>query len=206
MCRGAVIGSGRAPCRARGDRNAGTRRRLRDPDRHHDLARSSDAPRCGLGDRAGSDARSTRGTEHGRRRHIARSARRRALAARRAPDDGAARTLVDRAIDTQPDHPAHLALSRPGAARVVAILSRLTSADDRTALILVAALARMRFGPATVALFEALAMANPAARAAAASALVAADVPGAVQVVTALARSDPDSEVRRVCSAVLGWE
>jgi HEAT repeat protein len=118
-------------------------------------------------------------------------------------DEPAARVLVDWALRSEPDHPAQRALSRPGASRVIAILSRLTAADDRAAPILVAALARMHLETATHALFEALAFTNPAARAAAASALVASGTEGASQAVRGLADTDPDPEVRRVCAALL---
>jgi len=118
-------------------------------------------------------------------------------------DDAAARVLVDWALRVDIDHPVQRTLSRPSPARVVAILSRLAGADDRAAPILVAALLRMHAPTATVALFEALALSNPAARAAAASALVAAGADGATQAVKQLADRDPDPEVRRVCAAVL---
>lgn len=118
-------------------------------------------------------------------------------------DDGAARVLVEWAVRSDADHPAQRALSRPGAARVHAILSRLAGADERTAPILVAALARMHAEIANVALFEALALPNPVARAAAASSLVSLHVDGATRAVAALASNDPDPEVRRVCAAAL---
>jgi HEAT repeat protein len=118
-------------------------------------------------------------------------------------DEAAARVLVGWAIKTEPDHPAHRALSRPGANRVLTLLSTLANADERSAPILVAALARMHFEMATAALFEALALANPAARAAAASTLVSLAADGAVRAVTTLASTDPDPHVRRVCAAAL---
>jgi HEAT repeat protein len=119
-------------------------------------------------------------------------------------DDAAARVLVECALRYEPEHPAQRALSRPGSARVTAIASRLARADDRMAPVLVAALTRMHAENATSALFDALTLTNPAARAAAATALVAARAEGAAEAVTALAHNDPDPEVRRVCSAALG--
>jgi len=118
-------------------------------------------------------------------------------------DEPAARVLIARALESAPDHPAHRALSRPGSNRVLAILARLASADSRSAAILVAALGRMNFEMATVGLFEALAMPNPATRAAAATTLVAIGARGASHAVGVLAENDPDSEVRRVCAAAL---
>jgi HEAT repeat protein len=119
-------------------------------------------------------------------------------------DEAAAHVLVDCALRADAEHPVHRALSRPGAARIRAILARLKSADDRIAPVLVAALSRMHLDSATVALFDVLALSNPAARAAAASALVAANANGAHEKVSLLAKNDPDPEVRRVCLAALG--
>jgi HEAT repeat protein len=119
-------------------------------------------------------------------------------------DEAAARVLVDLALRAEPDPAVQRALSRPGNARIASIMSRLASADSRVAPVLVAALARMHTDNATAALFDALALSNPAARAAAASALVATNAEGAKRAVTTLADSDPDPEVRRVCTAALG--
>jgi HEAT repeat protein len=120
-------------------------------------------------------------------------------------DDGpAAAILIERALTSEHDHPVHQMLSRPGAARIAAILSRLATADDRAAPVLVAALARMHDTTATAALFDALALANSAARAAAAGALAAAGTDDGVRAVRQLAAADPDPDVRRVCRALLG--
>jgi hypothetical protein len=62
----------------------------------------------------------------------------------------------------------------------------------------------MHVDSAMTALFDALALTNPAARAAAASALVGANAEGARHAVSLLVQSDPDPEVRRVCLAALG--
>jgi HEAT repeat protein len=118
-------------------------------------------------------------------------------------DDDAATVLAQAALRSEPEHPVQRALSRPGSSRVVAILNQLATADERGAPVLVAALARMGLDMATAALFEALSMTNPAARAAAASSLVSLGIDGAVRAVSALAANDPDPEVRRVCAAAL---
>lgn len=118
-------------------------------------------------------------------------------------DEGAAAMLVEWALKSEPDSPAQHALSRPGSNRVVAILARLATADERSAPVLVAALARMHLDMATTALFETLSMTNAAARAAAAASLVSLGADGAVRAVSALAANDPDPEVRRVCAAAL---
>jgi HEAT repeat protein len=118
-------------------------------------------------------------------------------------DDAAARLLVEHALRNDSQHPVQRALSRPGNARITAIMARLADADNRVAPILVAGLTRMHADSATVALFEALELPNPAARAAAASALVAANARGASGAVAKLVDNDPDPEVRRVAAAVL---
>lgn len=119
-------------------------------------------------------------------------------------DEPAARVLVERALLAESDPGVQRALSRPGAARIAAIMIRLAHADSRIAPILVAALARMRTDAARSALFDALRTSNPATRAAAASALVAIGAEGASRDVAILAETDPDPEVRRVSSAALG--
>jgi len=116
-------------------------------------------------------------------------------------DPAANAALVELALAMELEHPAHLTLSRPGAARVHAIARRLPEADDRAAGALTAALARMGDAPATAALFHALASGNPAVRRAAAGALVGIGAEGARAAVAELARVDPDPEVRRVCAA-----
>ncbi|HEX4423034.1 MAG TPA: HEAT repeat domain-containing protein [Kofleriaceae bacterium] len=119
-------------------------------------------------------------------------------------DRAAADALVELALAAAPDHPAHFALSRPAPVRIAAIASRLATAGERATGILVAALARMRAEPAVTALGEALQLANPLARRAAAAALVALGAPGARARVAALAAADPDHDVRRACAAMLG--
>jgi HEAT repeat protein len=118
-------------------------------------------------------------------------------------DEAAARILVETALRSQPEHPVHHALSRPGQARVSVITSQLAKADPRTAPLLVAALARMGTPSARQSLFGALSSSNAASRSAAASALVATGGDDAVRAVSQLATNDPDPEVRRVCAAAL---
>ncbi len=117
-------------------------------------------------------------------------------------DRPAAEALVDLALACEPEHPVHLTLSRPGAARIAAIAARLALVDDRRAAILAAALARMRHDTATTTLFEALTLTNPPARRAAATVLVAMGVDGARSAVARIASEDPDLDVRRVCAAL----
>lgn len=118
-------------------------------------------------------------------------------------DRAAAETVVDLALACLPEHPVHLTLSRPGAARIAAIAARLAVVDDRRAAILTAALARMRDAAATTTLFEALALPHPPARHAAATMLVAMGAEGARSAVARMASDDPDLDVRRVCAALV---
>jgi HEAT repeat protein len=117
-------------------------------------------------------------------------------------DPPASAALVELALAIDLEHPVHLTLSRPGAARVHAIAVRLATADERAAGLLTAALARMGDELATGALFEALRSSSPAVRRAAAAALIGIGADGARPAVTALALGDLDPEVRRVCAAM----
>jgi HEAT repeat protein len=119
-------------------------------------------------------------------------------------DRSGADALVAVALATEPDHPAHLVLSRPGGARVDAIRARLAGASERDVIALVAALARMRDAAAIAALFECLDLTSSAARRIAATTLVAMDVANARARVARLAADDPDVEVRRACIAAVG--
>ncbi len=114
----------------------------------------------------------------------------------------AAAALVEHALAAGAEDPVQLALSRPGAARVQAIATRLATADDDAAGVLAAALARMRDAAAVTALFAALRSAAPATRRAAASAVIGIGAEGGRAAVAELARTDPDDEVRRVCAAI----
>jgi HEAT repeat protein len=115
----------------------------------------------------------------------------------------AADVLVDIVIATDADHPAHLTLSRPSPVRIHAISDRLAVAEDGTASILAAALARMAVPDATAALFGALSASSAPARRAAAVSLIAIDAPGAAGAVSRLASEDPDPDVRRACQAAV---
>ncbi|MEO8698561.1 MAG: HEAT repeat domain-containing protein [Kofleriaceae bacterium] len=118
-------------------------------------------------------------------------------------DARAAAVLVEAALSSDLDHPVHLALSHAAPARIAAIAERLNAVDDHGAGLLVAALARMRDPVATTALFGAAALSNPAARRAAAAALVSIGAEGARTVVERLAVDDPDPEVRRISAAAI---
>ncbi|MEO8843462.1 MAG: HEAT repeat domain-containing protein [Kofleriaceae bacterium] len=114
----------------------------------------------------------------------------------------AVRALIDIALDAAPSDAVHLALSRSSPARIAAIAAELDDANDHSATVLAAALARMADAGATSALFDALKTGNPSVRRAAASSLVAMSVAGARAAVTKLAADDPDLEVRRFCVAL----
>lgn len=118
-------------------------------------------------------------------------------------DEAAARVLVDWALRADLEHPVHRALSRPGHNRIGVVMTRLASADSRAAPRLVAALARMGTDEATAALFDAIALPSSPTRASAASSLISLRAPGAVRIVTTLAATDPDPDVRRTLRAAL---
>ena len=118
-------------------------------------------------------------------------------------DPLAAEIVVDLALATRPEHPIHRALSRPGAARVAAIGTRLAHGDDRGASILTAALARMHDSVAIGVLFGTLEHANPPARRAAATILVGMGAPGSRDAVARIGREDLDPDVRCVCAALV---
>ncbi|HEU4728678.1 MAG TPA: HEAT repeat domain-containing protein, partial [Kofleriaceae bacterium] len=117
-------------------------------------------------------------------------------------DPAAAAVLVALALTLALDHPVHLALSRPGSARVHAIALELAAADERAVGVLISALARMGDAPATAALFDALGSGRPAVRRAAAAALIGIRAEGARAAVAELAVGDPDPEVQRACAAL----
>ena len=118
-------------------------------------------------------------------------------------DRPAAEMLVGLALACEPSHPVHLTLSRPSPARIAAMAASMEIADDRDASILAASLARVRDAAATTALFHALSVANPRARRAAATTLVAIGVEGARAAVATMAKDDPDVDVRRICAALV---
>ncbi len=118
-------------------------------------------------------------------------------------DAYAAATLVEIALESELDHPAHATLSRPGDARIAEINARLVTAKGGEVGILVSALARMHVPEATRALFEALVTPSPEVRRDAATALMAVGAAGAAEAVRKLAAEDPDPEVRRASAAAL---
>lgn len=125
------------------------------------------------------------------------------LLAERTDPAGAA-AFVELAITAPPEHPARGVLGQPSSSRVTAIAERLATADVGTAQRLAGALGAMgEDAGAIAALFAQLASQNPAARRAAASVLAANRVPAAAAVISKLAETDPDPEVRAIC-AVLG--
>lgn len=95
------------------------------------------------------------------------------------------------------------ALSRPAPGRVESIVAALASADDALAGALVTSLARTRSEAALVGIRATFESANDAARRAAASALVAMQDSASTSAVRHAALSDPDAEVRRICSTSL---
>jgi HEAT repeat protein len=114
--------------------------------------------------------------------------------------------LVEIALDSEPDHPVHRALSRPSPARIVALADHLARAGDRDASVIAAALARMNDPRATAALFDALGAGSPAVRRAVATSLSAMGAAGATATVARLAAEDPDPDVRRISAALVDGE
>ena len=118
-------------------------------------------------------------------------------------DADAAAMLVGIALESEPEHPVHTTLSRPGDARIAEISARLETAKGGEVTTLISALARMHVPNATRALFEALVAPAPEVRRDAATALMAIAAGGAVSAVRKLATEDPDPEVRRASAAAL---
>lgn len=117
-------------------------------------------------------------------------------------DPAASAALVEIALATELDHPVHRALSRPP--RIPVIAEALRRADERAAVVLSAALARIPDPRATAALFHALATGEPVVRRAAASSLLAIAAEGADAAVARVAADDPDPDVRRFAAALAG--
>jgi len=111
-------------------------------------------------------------------------------------DQAAAEALVALALATPLAHPVQQLLSRPGAARLAAIVAQLPGADAPAATRLVGALARQG---EIAALAAALVQPNPEVRRAAARVLVAL---GDADVLGRVADEDPDPEVRRISASV----
>jgi HEAT repeat protein len=117
------------------------------------------------------------------------------------PDRQAADVLVELAIQAAETHPAHAALSRPSRERIDAIYARCERADERAAITLIAALARMHHPLATDALYRLVGVPNSVTRRVAAVALVRTGQPRALDIVARMSREDPDPAVRHVCLA-----
>jgi HEAT repeat protein len=100
---------------------------------------------------------------------------------------------------------ARAALSTPNERRVSGLSAALQTADDEAAVVLAGLLARLNQPDAISALFEAVTIANVAARRAAATALGALRTREALATLQRLSREDPDAEVRRVCVLLLSY-
>jgi HEAT repeat protein len=115
--------------------------------------------------------------------------------------DAAATDELLRLIKKEPSRDALIeALARAVPGRVEAIASALADADAATAPGLVAALAHAHTEPAERALRAAFTATNPHARHAAAAALVAMLDPPSLVAIERAAHTDPDPEIRRLCT------
>ncbi|AKQ70682.1 HEAT repeat protein [Myxococcus hansupus] len=95
------------------------------------------------------------------------------------------------------------ALALPLEGRLPGLLAALEAADEVTAPLLVAALARMRRADARAALLQLLASASPAGRRAAVPAVAALGTVEAREALERASAQDEDPEVRRACRLVL---
>lgn len=89
------------------------------------------------------------------------------------------------------------ALAAPLEGRIAALQAALEPADDDSALLLVSCLSRSQAEGAGAALYQTLAVHNPAVRKAGVSALAALGTQEARSAIQQIARSDPDPAVRR---------
>ena len=96
------------------------------------------------------------------------------------------------------------ALALPMEGRLPGLLAALDAADEMTAPLLVAALARMRRADARAALLQALTSASPSGRRAAAPAVAALGTVEAREALERASTDDEDPEVRRACLLALG--
>ncbi|RKH58757.1 HEAT repeat domain-containing protein [Corallococcus aberystwythensis] len=96
------------------------------------------------------------------------------------------------------------ALALPVEGRLPGLMAALEVADDATAPLLVAALARMRRADARAALMQSLIGASPSGRRAAAPAVAALGTVEAREALDRAAHRDEDPEVRRACLLALG--
>jgi HEAT repeat protein len=116
----------------------------------------------------------------------------------------AVHTLIARLENEGSREPLIVALAAGPAGRIEALLDALRTATPTIAPHLVSALVRMRRADADAALEDAFDLENPAARQALAPALLALRTPSARQRVERAATSDPSTQVRQVCAALLG--
>lgn len=96
------------------------------------------------------------------------------------------------------------ALALPVDGRLPGLLSALEAADEVTAPLLVASLARMRRADAQAGLLQSLASASPSGRRAAAPAVAALGTVEAREALEHASVHDEDPEVRRACTLALG--
>jgi HEAT repeat protein len=96
------------------------------------------------------------------------------------------------------------ALALPVEGRLTGLLTALEAADEVTASLLVAALARMRRADAQAGLLQSLTSASPAGRRAAAPAVAALATVEAREALERASVQDEDPEVRRACVLALG--
>lgn len=87
--------------------------------------------------------------------------------------------------------------------RIAGLVAALEHADDETAPALTSALVRLRRPDATLALIQAMSMANAAARKAVASALSVVASQEALATLRLSADGDPEPEVRQICALLL---
>ena len=122
--------------------------------------------------------------------------------------EGATRRLIALLDEPKVASQALAGLSRFSPERVRVIVRALERADDETAPLLAAALARMQVPEAHRALTGVLSSGGgPAGRRAAAEAVAGLGAPEMIEALDECASRDPDAEVRRVCSASLSrWQ
>jgi HEAT repeat protein len=116
----------------------------------------------------------------------------------------ATRTLLARLEDEESRERVIVALSASPPGRIESLLDALRTATAATAPHLVSALVRMGRADANAALEDAFELENPAARQALAPALLALRTPSARERVERAAASDPSTQVRQICAALLG--
>ncbi|HTA18790.1 MAG TPA: HEAT repeat domain-containing protein [Polyangia bacterium] len=115
----------------------------------------------------------------------------------------ATRTLISLLATGAATEQVLAALSLHVEGRIAGLVVGLEEADDETAPALTSALARMRRPDAAAALIQAMGMRNVAARKAAASALAVLASKEAIAALREAASSDPEPEVRQICSLLL---